>query len=112
MDSILTSVKHVLGITEEYDHFDADIIMYINTTLQILRQMGVGPEEGFAIKDKSSKWSDFMDDVPKNEIIKSYVAKRVKMMFDPSQNSHVTEADNKIIEELEWRIHSLIDYNT
>lgn len=112
MDSILTSVKHDLGIVEEYEHFDVDIIMYINSTLQILRQIGVGPEEGFSIKDKTAKWSDFVEDIPKNEMVKAYVSKRVKMMFDPPQNSQAVESNNKIIAELEWRINSLADYNT
>lgn len=51
MDSILTSVKKLLGLTEEYTAFDADLIMHINSVLMILRQMGVGPQEGFGISD-------------------------------------------------------------
>lgn len=112
MDSILTSVKHSLGIMEDYEHFDEDIIMYINSVFQILRQLGVGPEEGFSIKDKTSKWSDFVDDIPKNEPIKTYVSMRVKLMFDPPENGQVMESKNKIINELEWRINSLADYGT
>ena len=46
-DSILTSVKKLLGITEECTDFDADLIMHINSVLMILTQIGVGPSEGF-----------------------------------------------------------------
>lgn len=48
-ESILTSVKKLLGIDESYTHFDADLIMHINSVFSILGQMGVGPKKGFAI---------------------------------------------------------------
>ena len=67
MDSILTSIKKLLGITEEYDHFDQDIIMHINSVFMILTQMGVGPSEGFTIEDDTSVWTDFIQD--KNNIV-------------------------------------------
>ena len=41
-ESILTSVKKLLGIDESYTHFDADLIMHINSVFSILGQMGVG----------------------------------------------------------------------
>ena len=53
MDSILTSIKKLLGIAEEYEHFDPDIVMYINSAFSVLTQLGVGPEEGFRIEDAS-----------------------------------------------------------
>ena len=70
MDSILTSIKKLLGITEEYEHFDQDIIIHINTALMILTQLGVGPSEGFFIKDNYALWSDFIPDVKTLEAIK------------------------------------------
>ena len=62
MESILTSIKKLLGITEEYEHFDADLIMHINSVFMILRQLGVGPSEGFSIKDKDAVWNDFLSE--------------------------------------------------
>lgn len=105
-DSILTSVKKMLGVTEEYEHFDADIIMHINSTFAVLTQIGVGPERGFAIEDKSAVWSDF---IPENsyylmENVKSYVFMKVKSMFDPPMSSSVAEAYNRLIGEMEWRL--------
>ena len=50
MESILTSIKKMLGITEDYEHFDSDLIMHINSVFSILTQLGVGPSEGFSIK--------------------------------------------------------------
>ena len=62
-ESILTSVKKLLGIDESYTHFDADLIMHINSVFSILGQMGVGPKKGFAISGADEKWSDFLEDV-------------------------------------------------
>ncbi len=115
MDSILTSIKKLLGITEEYTHFDADLIIHINSVLSILTQIGVGPAEGFSIKDESSVWGDF---IPENsnlelpairELIKSYVYMKVKLLFDPPLSSSVIESMNRIISEFEWRIQVAAD---
>lgn len=105
MDSILTSVKKMLGITEECKDFDPDIIMHINTVLMILTQLGVGPEEGFYIEDDTSFWDDFVKDLSKLEAIKTYVYMKVRLMFDPPTSSSAMEATNRIIDELEWRLN-------
>ncbi len=105
MDSILTSIKKHLGITEDYEHFDADIINHINSVFTILMQIGVGPENGFKITDKSQVWSDFMPDDERLEFVKTYIEKRVKLMFDPPQSSAVIDVINRQIEELEWRLY-------
>lgn len=109
MDSILTSVKKMLGITEEYEHFDADIIIHINSVLSILTQLGVGPSEGFSIKDKNATWNDFLSDLKNVESVKSYVYLKVRLIFDPPLSSSVTEAINRMISELEWRILVAVD---
>lgn len=106
MDSILTSIKKLLGITEEYTQFDQDIIIHINSVLMILRQLGVGPEDGFSIKDKSNTWSEFIPATDgKFESVKTYVYLKVRMVFDPPTSSIVAEAMNKTISELEWRLN-------
>ena len=109
MDSILTSIKKMLGITEEYTHFDSDLIIHINTALGILTQLGVGPSRGYLIKDKSGSWSDFVGCDSRLEFIKSYVHLKVKLIFDPPLSSPVIESINKTINELEWRIQVQAD---
>lgn len=97
----------MLGIAEEYEHFDADIIMHINTVFMILTQMGVGPEEGFTIEDDLATWSDFIeDDVKFYEGLKSYMVLKVRVLFDPPTSSAVMEATNRMIDELEWRLRT------
>lgn len=108
MDSILTSIKKLLGIEESYEHFDIDIIIGINTVLSILSQLGVG-EKSFSIEDKDAEWKDFLSDMTNLELIKSYIFMKVKLIFDPPQSSAVIEVMNRQISELEWRINELVD---
>lgn len=105
MESILTSIKKMLGITEDYEHFDADIIMHINSVFTILTQLGVGPSEGFRIEDSSATWVDFLSDNEKLDSVKSYMHLRVKLLFDPPLNSTVIESMNRMINEFEWRLN-------
>ena len=109
MDSILTSIKKLLGITEEYTYFDADIIMHINSVFMILTQLGVGPSSGFSISDSSATWDDFAVDGQSVEAIKSYIHLKVKLLFDPPSSSAVIESMNRLISELEWRLNVAVD---
>lgn len=104
-DSILTSIKKLLGPEEDYTHFDKDIIIHINSVFLALTQLGVGPTEGFLITGKDEKWSDFIKDSKKFEAIKTYIFLKVKLIFDPPLNSSTIEAYNRSISELEWRIN-------
>lgn len=103
-ESILTSIKKMLGITEEYEHFDADIILSINTVLGILTQLGVGPKTGFSIQDKTTVWGDLLASDTRLEMVKNYVHLRVKIMFDPPQNASLAKVFEDEAKELEWRI--------
>lgn len=112
MESILTSIKKLLGITEDYTVFDPDIIMHINTVFAILTQMGVGPEEGFSINDDTANWDEFISNKLYYEPVKSYVHLKVKLLFDPPMSSAVMESMNRMISELEWRLHAAAETKT
>ena len=109
MESILTSIKKLLGITEEYEHFDADIIMHINSVFTILTQLGVGPSTGFRIEDKSTTWNEFISDDPNLDSVKSYMHLKVKLLFDPPLSSVVTDSMNRMINEFEWRLNLSVE---
>ena len=109
MDSILNSVKKILGITDSYEHFDADIIMHINSVFLILNQMGVGPDTPFTISDSSETWSDFTPDIDLIPMVKTYVALKVRMIFDPPTQGSVSEAMKNQIAECEWRLNVACD---
>ena len=111
-ESILTSIKKLLGIPEDHEHFDSDIIMHINSVFMILTQLGVGPVEGFKIRDKSSTWGEYILNEKNIESVKSYVYYKVKLLFDPPTGSAVMESINRIINELEWRLNVEVETAT
>ena len=105
MDSILTSIKKLLGIAEEYTQFDVDIIKHINTVFMILTQMGVGPPEGFSITGADETWDNFLTGSTNLEGVKTYVYMKVQLMFDPPTSSAKLDSANRVINELEWRLN-------
>ena len=101
-ESILTTVKKLLGIAEEYEHFDADLILHINTFITRLWQIGVG-KQGFYIEDKTATWQDLLGDYEiKLQQAKNYIATRVRLVFDPPQNGSASKALEELSKELEW----------
>lgn len=109
MDSILTSVKKLLGIQEKYTNFDADIIMHINTVFAALNQLGVGPELGFMIESNTETWDKYITNYNIN-MVKSYMYLRVRLLFDPPTSSVLMESMNRSIAELEWRLNVEVDH--
>lgn len=107
-DSILTSIKYLLGIAKDYTNFDATITMHINSVFTILSQLGIGPETPFFITDASQTWTEFIDS--KNvELVRSYMSLQVKMLFDPPSSSSVIQAYDRMISQFEWRLAVLAD---
>lgn len=111
MDSILTSIKKVLGIYEDDTSFDVDILMHINTVIMILRQMGIGPSRGFTVLDSYTTWEDYLSDTSLIEAVKTYIALKVRLIFDPPASSALSEAMKQMITELEWRLNVQADYS-
>jgi hypothetical protein len=103
--SILTSIKKLLGPTEEDTSFDVDITMHINSAFFRLNQLGVGPSEGFFITDKSKTWEEFLASRKDLEAVKSYVYQKVRLVFDPPQSAFLVEALKESIKEFEWTIN-------
>lgn len=106
-DSILNSIKKYLGVDPEYTEFDDSIILAINTVLAALVQMGIGPQEtGYAITGAANVWSEFIETNKKLNMIITYVCMRVKLIFDPPQNSTLINSMNEQIREFEWRAYT------
>ena len=104
-ESILTTIKKMLGIEASYDAFDTDIIVNINTVFMTLTQLGVGPETGFSISGEYERWTDFTGSLKTFESVKTYIYLKVKLVFDPPTNSFVLESMKREITELEWRLN-------
>lgn len=106
-DSILNSVKKLLGIDPSIDAFDPDVVININAALGTLTQLGVGPKDGFFITDASATYSDFLSDekVTQTNLVKQYLYFKVRLAFDASTMSGSLLAEmRKQMEELEWRL--------
>lgn len=109
-ESILTSIKKLLGIEESYEHFDPDIIMHINSVLMVLTQLGVGPPEGFSISNKSETWADFLgEDSAKLDGVKTYVYMKVRLVFDPPTTAALIDSMNRLVNEFEWRLNVMAE---
>lgn len=120
MESILTSIKLALGITADAKEFDGPIIMHINSVFSTLKQLGIGPKNGFMIRNDSDTWDKFLgyisipdaasvpsyneEDPLYVEMVKTYMYMKVKMVFDPPTNSSLIEAMKNQINEIEWRL--------
>lgn len=104
-DSILTTTKKLLGVGENDNSFDIDIIMHINMAFATLNQLGAGPIAGANITGASETWASIFGADPRLANIRSYVYLKTRMMFDPPSSGFLTTAIEKMILELEWRIN-------
>lgn len=105
MDSILTTTKKMLGLEEEITDFDSDIIVFINSAIYTLRQIGIGPKTNFIVNSSKETYDDFLGE-GSNLVseVKTYIFYKTKLAFDPPTNSIVTEVLKQSIEESEWRL--------
>ena len=104
-DSILQSIKKLLGIDATYTAFDVDVVMHINTAIATLADMGVGPEEGFEVVDESQTWEDYLDGDLRSNRIRTYIYLTVRRVFDPPGTGFLSTSIDNQIKELETRIH-------
>lgn len=104
MDSILLSVKKMIGVPADYDVFDTDIITHINSVFEGLNQMGLGPDEGFSISDKNDLWSSYLTYGKESQMVKSYMYLKVRTLFDPPSNASLFNIFDQQIKEKEYRL--------
>lgn len=109
-ESILNSIKEMLGPDSSYNVFDNEIAIHINSAIATLTQLGVGPNEGFAITGSTETWSDFIGSGshPLN-MVKTYIYMKVKIAFDPPANGSVLSAYQESCKEYEWRLNVAVD---
>lgn len=109
-DSILNTIKKLLGLNDNYTPFDTDIMVFINGAMMVLQQLGVGPLKGFTVSDYTQTWGDFLPADIMLDGVKQYIFLYVKMAFDPPASSVVMEAMTKQKEELEWRLREQAEF--
>ena len=95
----------MLGLADDYDAFDTDIIVDINSVMLNLKQIGVGPTEGFSITTGDETWKDFIGTDNISLIaVQQYVYLKTRLIFDPPTTSAHIDAIKAAISELEWRL--------
>lgn len=108
-DSILNTIKRMLGIGDEeaQNDFDEDVMVHINTAIQALTQLGVGPEDGYMIEGSNETWTDFIGVENKKQYqpVKTYIYGKVKKVFDPPTSSIALQALEESTKEAEWRLN-------
>ena len=109
-DSILNTIKKLIGMSESNTQFDIDVITGINTTLMILNRLGVG-NKGFKITGDSETWGDLLSDNDDLGAVKTYIHLKVKLLVDPPLSSTVMDCMKQMIAELEWRINEVAESN-
>lgn len=103
-ESILDSVKQMVGVPFDYDIFDSNITMFINSTFSTLHQLGVGPETPYRIADRENLWSEFLGNRENIDSVKEYIGAKVRIIFDPPATSFGITALETICKEFEWRL--------
>lgn len=103
MDSILTSIKSMLGIDSTITAFDDELIIFINGVFTTLTQLGIGKAD-FTITGSTETWADFTESKKTYELVKTYIYLKVRLVFDPPTSSSVIDVMNKQIAESEWRL--------
>lgn len=110
IESVLLSVKHQLGVGDDDNAFDEDLINCINMALNTLTQLGLEPKEGIRIFDENDTWDDVIGDDLRLETIKTYIFMKVKMAFDPPQSGGLIDVYKSQIAEMEWRLNVTLEF--
>jgi hypothetical protein len=105
IQSILTSTKKILGIVEADENFDQDVLTHINAVFSTLNQLGIGPEDGYMIEDKTATWDAFLGSDKRLNAVKTYVYLRVRLLFDPPTTSYLISSLQEQLKEIEWRLN-------
>ena len=100
--SILTTIRTMIGPSASYEVFDTDLIIGINTAFARLCQLGVGPQIPFKIHGDTETWDDFMSDDELSDEVKQYVYLKTRLIFDPPENGNVASSYQAQIDQLEW----------
>lgn len=104
-ESILDSVKTLLGLGTDNSDFDPNIVMNINAALLILFQNGIGTKSPFVITGKEETYEDFVTDPGTVGMVKMFLFYKVKIWFDSESTSSVLiDQYNKTADEFLWRM--------
>lgn len=104
-ESILKTIKQLIGCPDDFEQFDLDLTIHINSAFAALTQLGVGPKEGYRITGPDNVWSEFEEDTQKSSLIKDYVYIKTRLLFDPPTSGSLMDSLKEQLKEMEWRLY-------
>ncbi len=111
-ESILKSIRKLIGPEDDYTHFDPDIVIHINSAINRLYQLGLDSAKDFMVTSEAETWADlFGSDEKVLNMCKPFIYFKVKMSFDPPTSSIAAEAIKAEIDKLEWLINIWLESN-
>jgi len=109
-ESILKTVKKLLGLDESYEVFDQDIYAWTNSVFAILQDVGIGPMGGFVLESPDQTWNDFLQGEDSLfQDVKAYIAIKVRLLFDPPSMSFRIKLLEDQAQEFLWRMEARRD---
>lgn len=108
-ESILKTIKQLIGCPDDFEQFDLDLIVHINSSFATLTHLGVGPKEGYRITGADNAWSEFEDNAQKLSLIKDYVYIKTRLLFDPPTSGSLMDSLKEQLNEMEWRLYMIYD---
>ena len=108
-ESILKTIKQLIGCPDDFEQFDLDLIVHINSAFATLTHLGVGPKEGYRITGADNAWGEFEDDAQKLSLIKDYVYIKTRLLFDPPTSGSLMDSLKEQLNEMEWRLYMIYD---
>lgn len=110
--SILDSVRKIIGNGELDEFFNSDLCMAINTVLMQAHAMGLVCDD-FSIVDNTKTWRDILlkkeDQINLHALI-SWTALRTRLLFDPPTSSTLLNSIKEEAQRLEWYIYITENY--
>ena len=109
-NSILCDVREYNNCGRTNNSFDGQLIPLINSFLFRSAQAGIG-KKGFQVINENQTWADFLgDNVDSFIMLKTYISLRVKLLFDPPENSALLTALREDANELGWSLYNEAEF--
>lgn len=104
---VLDTIKTSCGIDSENSDFDQELLIFINSNVSVLCQLGVVSTP--IVVDANTTWTDLIGSYTDIEMIKTEMYLAVVLVFDPPVNASVLASYQKHLEELQFRLREQCD---
>ena len=110
--SIISTIKKMLGLAEDYTVFDTELLFFINSAIMELSQLGACSPDFQITENGDETWDDLLSECSYNGLLngaQKYIYIKTRLVFDPPNSGYATSALQKELDELTWRIRIQVD---